>query len=364
MATRLSAVDVISPAFDQTKRQLFQPFRFGTWARLALAAVLTGEFTSGGGTGPSNFNLPSGTEPEKKLGLLASGLPEHWLEYLPLILAGIVLLMVLWVVLMYVGSVFRFILFDAVLRAKYEIGAGWRRWREAGTSYFLWQLGFGSLVLLAIAVIVGVPALLAWRAGMFDHPDAYLGTLLGYGIVAFLAFGLVILAAMLIEVLAKDFVVPVMAMENVKVLEGWRRLLPMMGGEKGAYAVYVLMKIVLAVGAAILFGILNLIVFLILLIPAGIAGVALFLLWKAAGLTWNPYLAAVAGVLAVAVVFAVLYVAGFVYAPGLVFFQSYALRFLGARYEKLGAELARTWAPAAPPAAGTVTAPAPSPSSP
>ena len=364
MATRQSAVDVISPAFEQTKRQLFQPFRFSTWARLAVVAVLTGEFASGGGGGPSNFNFPSSTQPGKKLGLLDNPFPERWLEYLPLILAGIVLLMVLWVVWMYVGSVFRFILFDAVARARYEIGEGWRRWREAGTSYFLWQLGFGSLVMGAIAVIVGVPALLAWRAGMFDHPDEHLGALIGYGVLVFVAIGVVVFAAMLIEVFAKDFVVPVMAMENVRVLEGWRRLLPMMGGEKGAYAVYVLMKVVLAVGGAILFGILNVIVFLFLLIPAGIAGVALFFLLKAAGITWNFYTIAAAGVVALASLFAIFYIAGFIYAPGLVFFQSYALRFLGARYEKLGAELAQTWGPVTPSAGGAVAAPAPSPSSP
>ena len=55
-----SAVDAISPAFEHTKRQLFQPFRIGQWVRLALVGLLAGELGSGGFKIPnlSNFNLP------------------------------------------------------------------------------------------------------------------------------------------------------------------------------------------------------------------------------------------------------------------------------------------------------------------
>ena len=67
MPNRLSAVESISPAFVRTKRMLFQPFRFGLWARLAVLALLTGE-AGGGGTGGGgipNLNRNQGAE-------------EHW----------------------------------------------------------------------------------------------------------------------------------------------------------------------------------------------------------------------------------------------------------------------------------------------
>jgi hypothetical protein len=59
MPAPLSAVDAVSPAFSATRRTLFQPFRFATWARFAWIALLTGEFAGGGFSGGSNFNMPS-----------------------------------------------------------------------------------------------------------------------------------------------------------------------------------------------------------------------------------------------------------------------------------------------------------------
>jgi hypothetical protein len=368
MANPRSAIDVISPAFEQTKRQLFQPFRFGTWARLAVVGIVTGELTGGGWRNTGNFNFPTTTGPEKKLMLLAEPWPGRVLEYLPLILVGVFALICLWLVWIYVASVFRFILFDAVLRARYEIGAGWRNWKEAGGSYFLWQICLSGAALAAFALIVGVPALVAWRRGLLDRPEEHIGTLIGLGVLVFFALLFAVIVAMLIEVLAKDFVVPVMAMENVRVLEGWRKLLLMLGAEKGACAGYVLMKIVLSIGSAILFGILDVVAFLCLLIPLGIAGVALFLLAKAAGFGWNVYTIGAAVILGVVALAAIFFVMGFVYAPGLVFFQSYALRFLGARYAVLEAALAATWGPGAGPEAGpgasAAATPEPSPGSP
>src|SRR5580692_1637405 len=62
MTNRASAVESISPAFARTKKLLFQPFRFGLWARLAVVALITGEAGGGGGGGGSipNFNTNRG----------------------------------------------------------------------------------------------------------------------------------------------------------------------------------------------------------------------------------------------------------------------------------------------------------------
>ena len=51
-----SAVDSIRPAFQHTKQQLFRPFRFGQWTRLALVGLFAGEMSSGGGC---NFQMPN-----------------------------------------------------------------------------------------------------------------------------------------------------------------------------------------------------------------------------------------------------------------------------------------------------------------
>lgn len=356
---RLSAIDAISPAFNRTGRILFQPFRLGVWARMGLIALTTGEFAGGGGA--ANANIPSGGgTPKQDFLAAADPLGEFLRNYLPWILGGIVALVALGLLALFISSVFRFILFDAVLRDRPQLRDGWRRWQEPGGSYFLWQLGFLCASLAALAVAVGVPILFAWRAGVFQQPDRHVGLLIGGGILLFFVVIGLLLALMLVDLFAKDFLVPLMALENLGVFAAWRRLLPLLTAEKLACTGYVLMKVVLTVGSAILFGIINLLVFLVLFVVFGIAGAALILSGAAAGLQWNlttVLLAVAAGSLALGVL---LYIISFVSSPAVVFFQSYALYFLGGRYPLLETQLAQPVGPRATPAPSPPPALAPS----
>ncbi len=339
-----SAVDSISPAIEQTKRQLFQPFRFGHWTRLALVSVLTGEFAgNSGGNGASTFNIPIHSGRGRTSSDLVSlpGPFDQFIEqFLVWILVGIVAMIVFGLLWMYIASVYRFILLDTVLSNRCELRKGWNRWQEQGSSLFLWGIGFGLAMAAALAVFLGGPVYLAWRAGLFRRPDDHLVHLIISGAALFLlALGLVVLG-LLVSLFTKDFVVPVMALENLGVIDAWRRLLPMLRGEKLAYALYVLMKIVLAIASAVLFGIVGSMVILGLLLPAAVLGFALVVFWKAASLSWNAYTISAAVLLGVGGIAGVVYAIAFVSAPAVVFFQSYALQFFGSRYLLLGAQLA------------------------
>ena len=339
MDKRVSAIDAISPAFNRTGRILFQPFRLGVWARIGLIALTTGEFS--GGSGAANANIPAGNGGGPKEDFLAAADPvaDVLRDYFPWILAGVVALLALGLLAIFISSVFRFILLDAVLRDRPHILGGWRRWQEPGGSYFLWQMGFLFASLAALAVVVGLPILFAWRAGVFQQPDQHLALLIGGGILLFFVVIGLVLAVMLIDTFAKDFVVPLMALENLGVFDAWRRLLPLLAAEKLAYTGYILIKIVLTVGSAILFGIINLIVLLVLFVVLGIAGAAIIIGGMAAGLEWNPttvLIAVAAGSIALG---ALLYLISFISSPAVVFFQSYALHFLGGRYPLLEAQL-------------------------
>jgi len=340
---RLSAVEAVSPAFDHTKRQLFQPFRFKRWVRLAVVSLVTGEF-AGSSWGGGNVNLRSGGSGKKDLSLLAWLADPRWerlQEFLPWIAVLLLLGLALALLWIYVASVFRFVLLDTVLRDRYELRAGWTRWQEPGLSYFFWQLGFSLLLLATLAVAVGLPVFLAWRAGVFRQPGQHTALLILGGIALFFIVVGIVLVGALVELLAKDFVVPLMALENLKVMEGWRRFLPLLAAEKASFAGYVLMKIVLAIGSAILFGIANLIVLLVLLIPLAIAGFALVLGGKAAGLSWGAFTISAAVLLGLAALAGILYVLSFISSPAVFFFQSYTLQFFGGRYPVLGALLTR-----------------------
>ena len=350
MPKPLSAVDSIGPAFEQTKRQLFVPFRFRRWARLAVVALITGEFAGGGGS-PGGFNYHARSRGGSSS---LNFLPSDWGNlhaFLPWIVAGIVLLLLFLFLWIYVASVYRFVLFDSVLYDRCELKGSWRRWEPHGRSYFFWCLSLFLAVSIGIVLLIGGPLFFAWRAGLFQHPREHLALLiLGGVLLLFVLLGLFLVSG-LAGLLAKDFCVPLMALENLRVLDAWRRLFPMLAREKMAYAGFVLMKIVLAMGSAILFGIVTIVALIAVAIPLAIAGLILFFAGKAAGLTWNLSTISIAVVLGGIVVMGLFYLIALISTPAMVFFQSYVLHFFGGRYPSLGAILSPPQ-PAPQPASG------------
>lgn len=347
----ITAIEAMTPAFERTKKQLFQPFRFSYWWRLALTSLLAGEMGSGGGNWSNLGDLsgPGRSGKSDEFFFLAAPPWADWQLYLPLIAALVVLGLVLFVILIYVSSVFRFILFDSVLRERAHIREGWRRWQGRGGRFFVWQLGFTALMLL-LAMVVGLPLFLAWRTGMFQHPDEHVGALILGGFLMFFVTAALVIAGELVAVFTRDFVVPLMALEELSATDAWRRLLPMLRSEKVSYAGYIGMKIVLAICSGILFGILGLIAMIIVLIPLVLVGIVLGVLAAALGLTWNPLTIVLAVLVGAVVMFCLFWMMAMVYVPAAVFFQWYTLLFFGSRYARLGALVTPPAPPAAAPA--------------
>jgi hypothetical protein len=346
-----SAVDAISPAFEHTKRQLLQPFRIGQWIRLALVGLLAGELSSGGFKVPnfSNFNLPRrpGTNH-----FLAPGFDFGGMD--PMLLAGLIAVLVvaafvLGILLMYISSVMRFILFDSVLAKECHIRQGWSRRQAPGLRYFLWKLLYTLATFGVLIVLIGIPLGFAFAVGWLNDPKQHLVPLVLGGIALFFALVIFLIAMSVIYVLTKDFVVPQMALEEIGAMEGWSRLWTMIKAEKASYAGYLGMKIVLAIGASIILGIVGFIFALIILIPAVGVAIAAVLGGKAAGLGWTVATITLA-VVAVCVVLAVfLFVTALISVPAIVFFPAYSIYFFAARYPALSAVLyPAPPAPAAP----------------
>lgn len=330
----ISAVDAISPAIEHTRRQLLQPFRFGQWMRLALVGLLAGELSSGGCNLPG---MPGG-------GHGGAGQLPGLGGFNPALFAGLIAILVfsafvLTIVFMYISSVMRFILFDSVLAKECHIRAGWNARQGAGWRYFLWKLLYALAIFAALIVLIGVPAVFAFALGWFNNPKEHVVPLVLAGIALFFLFVLFIIVTAVIYVLTKDFVIPQMALENIGAFEGWRRLWLMMKAEKSSYAGYVGMKIVLAIAAAIIFGIAGMIIGLIILIP--VAGVAIGAIFagKAAGLGWTAgtiTLAIVAGSILLAFFF---FLSALISVPAIVFFPAYSIYFFAGRYPALNALL-------------------------
>ena len=330
----ISAVDAISPTIEHTKRQLLQPFRFGQWMRLAVVGLLAGELSSGGGCNMPRF--PSSNVPHQP-GISGLGID-------PALLAGMIAVIiiagfVMGIVLMYISSVMRFILFDGVLAKECRIREGWSRRQGPGFHYFLWKVAYTVAMLGVLIMLIGLPAGFAFVAGWFNSPRQHMVPLVLGGIALFFAVFLFVTAMAVIFVLTKDFVVPQMALENIGAMEGWRRLWLMMRAEKSSYAGYVGMKILLAIAASIVLGIVGFMLGLIILIPVAGMAVAGVLAAKAAGVGWTVStitLAVVAGCALLAVFFLL---SAMISVPAIVFFPAYSIYFFAGRYPALSAAL-------------------------
>jgi len=328
----LSAVDAISPAFEHTTRQLLQPFRFGQWIRLAFVGLLAGELSSGSCNFRSGLGPRTGTHSPGLAGLdpmLVGGLIAV------AVIAGFVVM----IVLMYVGSVMRFILFDSVLAKECHIRQRWAARQGPGWRYFLWNVLYTVAVFGVMIMVIGIPAALAFAMGWFNQPKQHLPALILGGIFVFFAFLLGMTAVALIYVLTKDFVVPQMALEGIGAMEGWRRLWAMINVEKGVYAGYIGMKILLAIAAAIVLGVVGIVLALIIFVPVAAVAIAAVVAAKAAGVGWTVYtitLAVVAGCVVLAVF---LFINSLISVPAIVFFPAYSIYFFAGRYPELGAVL-------------------------
>lgn len=347
---RRSAAEIISPALARMKHQLFAPFRFGKWLRLAVMAFLSGEmggcnlnlnlpYTGGGQSGSSGGSRFLEAPPPWE-SIVHS---PHFFEIAALLLVA---LLALGLLLVYVGAVFRFILFDAVAYNRAEIRAAWSRWSPQGGRLFGWMLAFMGAWLAGLAVLLGIPGLILWRQ---YHAAGSVGagaiTLLVLGGLAFFVF----LVAMLVSwVLAKDFLVPLMALENLGAGDATRRLWKMLGLDKSGYVIYIVMKALLAVASAIVVAIAGLIGALVVLLPVVLLGVLLlssnfkYHVWDTSGIVIAVFL----GLLALGLLLGEL---SLVSVPVVVFFQSYVLYFFGDRYPRVAKVLATTEPPPASP---------------
>ena len=348
----ITAVDSIPLAVEHTRQQLFKPFRIGQWMRLAFVGLLAGELGFNG-CDRSNFQFPShpggGPHPHFPASL---GIDPALLA--ALITAFIIAALAIGIILMYVGSVMRFVLFDSIIARECHIRWRWYHRLVPGWRYFVWRLLYLLLTMVCILVLVGIPLAFAYANGWFREPKEHMPAMVFGGIILVLELLVFAVVTAVILVLTKDFVVPQMALKDVDVMEGWRRLWPMMKAEKEAYAAYVGVKIGLALVAAVLLAIATLILGLIIAIPSIGLGVVAVLTGKTAELTWNANTIALAVVIGCILLAIFLYLVSLIYVPAIVFFPAYSIYFFAARYPPLMAALnPGTPAPQVPPGAAS-----------
>lgn len=259
--------------------------------------------------------------------------------------AGLLVLVVIVLLLVWLSSVFQFIYVDNISRKSGAIAEPFARLKRLGASYFLWRLAFGAVVLLAMGVLIAAPLVAVFV------PQSSAGVTARTAVVIWaVAIGipLIILAA-IIDVFARDFVIPAMYVRGVRVIEGWHAVLPVLRANIGQTILYLLMLIALAIGIFIFGCIVAIVLLIALAIPVGLLALLGYLVWQAAHLTWTaPAIGAVAG-LGILIFMAYVYLIECATQPAQIFRRSFSLIVLGQADPSLAA-IPLAPPPAVPPA--------------
>jgi len=324
-----SASQAVSPAIDRTKRYLFHPFEWSTYLKLAAVACITEGFSA---------NLNFSSKQPSYSGAGASTPFNLSSEAIALIVFSVLACIALCIFIFYLVTRLRFAFFHCLAHQTKEIRPAWRLYRAQALQYFKANLVIG-IIFLCIVLLAALPFAFGFyglyqssrSGGQFDVVRFLLLLLPFIAIVVFIS-----LAACIVEVVLHDFILPRMALENLSCLQAWDAVKPSINAEKGSFAMYFFLRLVLpAVAMMALFM---------------VAAIPLLIVFGILALTevgFNALLADATGVGAfIRVFFDVmfglidlglgLFVAFSLGGPIATWIRNYALLFYGGRYAALG----------------------------
>jgi hypothetical protein len=319
----LSASEAITPAIERTKSLLFRPFQWRHFLKLAAVAFFA-EIGSGfSASSPGRSSHLPGVSPAAQALIVA-------------ILIGVFfVVLVVGLVMFYVSSRLQLVTLHVVATYQTTIAPIWRRysqltWRWLGLKllFFLafFLLGLATLGPVLFSIFKKMPS------GEAPPTAAFFSHIVLVLFVAFLAV-LIIGAA---YILLRDLALPFLALEDLPITAALSRLRSLIAADPGEVVLYVLLRFLLGLVAAIAAEILIALTLVVSLIPLAIIGGILWFALHNAGLVGTAALVAsaiVGGlVLLIWMACVVIGLIGTVF----VFNQAYALYFLGGRYPLLG----------------------------
>ena len=301
MAEETYAFNRLGGAFQRTKNLLWPP-GCGVWLRLAVIAL----FVGGGISIPNIFQYRSGSS--DFMGGAAGPFPDIALVVV-LIVAFVLAVALIW---MFIGAVMQFIFVDMLSTGDIHIRRSFREHLGKGARLFLFEIVITAIIFLAV---------IALALALFGPVGA--GTNAGAATLALLLvfIPIILIAALifgLIFLLTTDFVVPIMIREDCGIIEGWRRLIGAISAGFWQVAIYIIVRFVLGLIAAIGQTILVIIALVIIAIPFVLIGVVLLAALSVA----NSVLLAV---LLIPYLIIAIPVALLIAVPFITFFRYYAL---------------------------------------
>jgi hypothetical protein len=243
-------VDPLSKAWGRMKKALFDPFDIRKWFVMGFTLFLAG--LTSGGTPVGGIRSMRGRTRLPELEHLPQRVLD-WLRTHPIwlaaILAGVVLVIIIVLILTWLSSRGAFMFLDNVARDRARVVEPWYKFRVMGNSLFLWRIGFGLLCLVAT-----LPLLVLTFIALLPvfHGGPRFGSLFELIGIACLWL-LITLIAGYISLLTNNFVVPLMYKYELRVLEAWKKFLPILASHLIYFIFYglFLLLLIIAMGIAI-----------------------------------------------------------------------------------------------------------------
>jgi hypothetical protein len=330
----ISAADAISPAVERTKTLLFRPFRWGTFLKLGLVALIT----EGLGSNLRSSSSRGGGGSSSRSGPMIHSLSNIQPLWIAEGVAALLLVFVIAAAIYYLITRLRFAFFHCLVHNIREIRPGWELYKEQASRFFWLNIAVGICFLLLVGLIA-IPFVAGfWRvfhemqAG--GRPD--FGMLLGLILPLLPIIFLLVVTGIALDIVLRDWILPHIALEDASAGEAWGSVWARIRAEKGQFFAYALLRLILPIVAGIA-------IFMILLIPG------LMLAGAVAGMEWGIHSAfasstgsaSVAGVM-LQVFFGLVAFGFFLLAsiclggPLSTGTREYALLFYGGRYQVLG----------------------------
>ena len=327
----LSATDAINPAIEHAKA-LLKPFSLRLWLKLgfvAFIAEMSGQFTIppvGNLHSPAHSAFPTSSG----IGAAAGGI-----TLLAIIAIGVIVFLI-GLVLFYLGSRMQLVLMDLVATRTTLVAPAWHRtsprtWRWIGL-----KLACFLTVIAFLAAVLFVPMLYLIRSMPSGNGQPPTPAFFGTFALFFITIFSVVMIILLMTWFLRDLVLPFILFEDAPLGTALRSATSIVRREPGSVLFYFCMKFALTLLASIAAELCILLAMIALGIPVGIVAGGLWLALRHAGLFATAVMyvsfALLGAIFLTALVCTILCIGGAV----LIFYQTYALYFLGGRLPQLG----------------------------
>jgi hypothetical protein len=248
MNGQVSATRAIGQAIEHVRTVLFRPFDLGRWVMLGFIAFLA-YLGEGGSSLGYRRGLGSDDAFVEGARSVVTWMMDHRLLTGIILFFAFLIILALVVLFQWLSSRATFVYIDCLATNRAELVRPWREHREIADSYFFWRLIFG-LCTGFVSLLLVLPLLISFLSALASGDEMDPWKVLFGSALVFLTIPLlmvVVLVAVLVRLTLREFVAPVQYMNRIKCGRAFRIVLGMIGSQPGAFIIYVLLKILIAI---------------------------------------------------------------------------------------------------------------------